>query len=224
MVSPPGPSPWIKTEEYSEQKYMEKARFERTRENWDYHLAQVEPLDLKPGMIVADVGAGAGNMAWAMATVVGATGRVIAIDINPLAIKVMRHRLKTAPPPGGKVEVLHSHPWNVDISRTPHNGKVDRALLLGAHFFTSKASHDKGAVRSCLRSLYCALKPGGILAVIESADDPEVYYLNLFRRIGFELVRVVKDRVKEVGGASYFLFRRPPSSSGGCSNPRRSGS
>jgi len=219
VVSPPGPRPWLKTEEYSEQKYLEKARFELTQENWDFHLNKIRPLGVGPGMIVADVGAGAGNMAWSMATVVGATGRVIAIDINPLAVKVMRRRLKEAPPPQHNLEVLHSHPWNVDISRTAHNGKVDRALLLSAHFFASQASHDRGAVRSCLRSLYCAMKPGGVIAVIESANDPEAYYTDLFRRIGFELVRVVKDMEREVGSAHYLLFRRP-ASSGACANSR----
>jgi predicted methyltransferase len=44
-------------------------------------------LDLKPGMAVADIGAGTGFYAWRIAQRVGATGMVYAVDVQPEMIK-----------------------------------------------------------------------------------------------------------------------------------------
>src|SRR5262245_61745447 len=43
----------------------------------------LKALDIKPGSVVADVGAGVGYHAWRLAEIVGPAGRVIAEDIQP---------------------------------------------------------------------------------------------------------------------------------------------
>jgi ubiquinone/menaquinone biosynthesis C-methylase UbiE len=46
----------------------------------------VREADIKPGMYVLDFGCGVGGHAFAAAEFVGETGRVYALDINPLAV------------------------------------------------------------------------------------------------------------------------------------------
>src|SRR5690606_36065400 len=46
-------------------------------------------LGLKPGMTVADIGAGTGYHSWRMARMVGSTGRVLAVDIQPEMLSLL---------------------------------------------------------------------------------------------------------------------------------------
>lgn len=51
-------------------------------------------FDLKPGMIAADFGAGAGYFAIPMARTVGALGKIIAVDIQKRKLEIVRSRAK----------------------------------------------------------------------------------------------------------------------------------
>jgi len=50
-------------------------------------------LELKPGMTVADIGAGTGYYSWRMAQRVGASGTVYAVDIQPEMIKLLERQM-----------------------------------------------------------------------------------------------------------------------------------
>src|SRR5512139_2323617 len=54
----------------------------------------LDALDLQPGAIVSDVGAGSGYMTVRMSKHVGPTGRVYAVDIQPQMIDLLRARLE----------------------------------------------------------------------------------------------------------------------------------
>ncbi len=56
-------------------------------------------LDLKPGMTVADIGAGSGYYSWRMGERVGSGGTVYAVDIQPEMIKLLHARCRSAAPP-----------------------------------------------------------------------------------------------------------------------------
>jgi len=59
-------------------------RFEKEgREVYDQRNVIVDALGLKPGMVVADVGAGTGLFTRLIARQIGAEGRVYAVDISP---------------------------------------------------------------------------------------------------------------------------------------------
>ncbi len=53
-------------------------------------------LTLAPGMSVADVGAGRGEMTVALAAEIGPSGRVYATDIDPEALEQIRTRVAAA--------------------------------------------------------------------------------------------------------------------------------
>jgi ubiquinone/menaquinone biosynthesis C-methylase UbiE len=54
----------------------------------------IEALDLRPGMVVADIGAGSGYYASRMAKKVGPAGRIYATDIQPGMIAILERRIK----------------------------------------------------------------------------------------------------------------------------------
>jgi tRNA A58 N-methylase Trm61 len=53
------------------------------RDSWQQPDRVVESLALSPGAHVADLGAGGGYFTWRLATAVGGSGRVYAIDVDP---------------------------------------------------------------------------------------------------------------------------------------------
>src|SRR6185436_10221029 len=59
-----------------------------------YRTAIVGMLQLKPGMSVADIGAGSGFLARLMADAVGPSGRVIATELDPKLVDHMNARAK----------------------------------------------------------------------------------------------------------------------------------
>src|SRR5882757_613935 len=102
-------------------KYETKKDFDRTGINKFYHNRQIahvmgwqgaswlerpervkeeepakliEALAVKPGMIIADVGAGSGYHAFLMSPLVGDKGKVIASDIQPEMLKMIEDKAK----------------------------------------------------------------------------------------------------------------------------------
>src|SRR4029077_6684123 len=60
------------------------------REEEEHSDAAVEALGLKPGMMVADVGAGTGYMSIKMARKIAPTGKVYANDIQPEMLQLLQ--------------------------------------------------------------------------------------------------------------------------------------
>src|SRR5690606_1047026 len=59
------------------------------REQEEKPRAVMELLALKPGEVVADIGAGSGYYTRRMAQAVGQTGRVYAVDIQPEMLQIL---------------------------------------------------------------------------------------------------------------------------------------
>jgi ubiquinone/menaquinone biosynthesis C-methylase UbiE len=142
-----GGAPWL---ERAEREDEEKPRL------------AVRLLNLRPGMVVADVGAGSGYYSELMSKAVGATGKVYACDIQPGMIQLLKQRVARAKL--GNVEPILSAE---DDPRLPE-GAVDLILLVDVY-------HEFDKPQEMLRRLRKALKPGGQLVLLEfRKEDPKV--------------------------------------------------
>ncbi len=111
-------------------------------------------LGVRPGMVVADVGAGHGEMTVVMARLVGPRGRVYSTDIDPHALYKIRAAIKSAGL--DNVTVLRATANNTKL---PENCCDVIFLSRVYHHLTDPVDTD--------RSLCRALRPGGSLAVLD---------------------------------------------------------
>ena len=66
---------------------------ERTeRETEEQPQLVIDALEIKPGQTIADLGAGSGYYSFRIAPLVGPTGKVLAIDIEPTMLEVIAQR------------------------------------------------------------------------------------------------------------------------------------
>src|SRR4051812_13072805 len=146
----------------------------------------VAACDLKPGMVVADVGAGTGLYSRLFARAVGPDGQVYAVDIAP---KFLEHVRKTAREAGLKnVTPVLCNPDSADL---PANS-VDLVFVCDTY-------HHFEFPERTLASLYRALKPGGRLIVVDFIRIPgqsREWVLNHVR-VGQEVVE------KEIAAAGF---------------------
>src|ERR1700734_4229253 len=111
-------------------------------------------LQLKPGSTVADIGAGSGWFSVRAARRVGASGRVIAEDINAKAITYIQQRAQ------------REHLANiVPVLGTPDDPKLTPNSL--AHALMLKVYHEIAHPPLVLANLRAALKPGARFGIID---------------------------------------------------------
>ena len=134
----------------------------REREEEEHPAQVLDALDLRPGEIVADLGAGSGYFTFRMAPKVGETGKVLAVEIQEAMLNTLRSRasaLKAA-----NVEVVQG------TEADPHlpAGGVDLVLVVDVYHELSYPFEVMTKVRE-------ALKPGGRVVFVEyRKEDPEV--------------------------------------------------
>jgi precorrin-6B methylase 2 len=135
-------------------------RPEREKEEQSSKLLKM--LELKPGQVVADVGAGSGYHTFRMAERVGPDGKVYAVDIQKQMLDIIRARMKRQ-----KVTNVEPVQGTETDPKLPANA-VDLILLVDVyHEFSFPYEMTEGMVR--------ALKPGGRLVFVEfRLEDPEV--------------------------------------------------
>jgi SAM-dependent methyltransferase len=131
----------------------EREREERT----DLLLAE---LALRPGMAVADIGAGTGYIARRMAAQVGPGGVVYAVDVQPEMIRLLKSL-------AAGLAQIKPVLGAVDDVRLPA-ASVDLAIMVDVY-------HELEFPREVLGSMLRALKPGGRVVFVEyRAEDPRV--------------------------------------------------
>ncbi len=119
-------------------------------------------LELKPGMTVADIGAGTGYYSWRLAQRVGAGGTVYAVDIQPEMIKLLERQMTRR----GAANVKPLLGTASDPKLPP--GSLDLALMVDVY-------HELEYPYEMLAAIVRALKPGGRLVFVEfRGNDPAV--------------------------------------------------
>jgi ubiquinone/menaquinone biosynthesis C-methylase UbiE len=124
------------------------------RENYAHRHEIVAALELKPGMAVADVGAGTGLFTRLIAEKVGPSGKVYAVDIAQAFLDHIAADAKQR----GQGQVV-----TVLGSQDATNLAADSVDLV----FLSDVYHHLEKPEKTLASIRRALKPGGRLVVIE---------------------------------------------------------
>ncbi len=122
----------------------------------------VSLLKIRPGMMVADIGAGVGYYSLRFAAKVGPKGRVFATDLQPEMLRLLRIRLEKE-----KVENVEPVLGTETESKLPDES-IDMAVLVDVY-------HEFSEPRMMLASIRRALKPNGRLVLLEfRKEDPNV--------------------------------------------------
>jgi ubiquinone/menaquinone biosynthesis C-methylase UbiE len=135
-------------------------RPERVKEEEPAKL--LKALGLKPGMVVADVGAGSGYHTFPTARLVGPRGKVLAVDIQKEMLDIIRWRMR-------KYGVANVEPVR-GTEKDPKlpAGGVDLVLMVDVY-------HEFSYPYEMTRAVVEALKPGGRVVFVEfRLEDPKV--------------------------------------------------
>ena len=124
------------------------------REREEAPSKAIAALEIKPGQVVADVGAGSGYYTVRLAERVGPSGKVFATDIQPQMVTLLRQRVDRDRL--GQVEVVQATETD---PRLP-SGQLDLIVMVDVY-------HELSRPQEVLRQLRAALKPDGRLVLIE---------------------------------------------------------
>lgn len=127
-----------------------------------------ENLELTDSSVVADVGAGEGELTVALAEYIGETGRIYSTELGEDAIEELRAAIEEAELTNTTVTVREGHPMRTNLPEGCCDALVMRRVY---HHIDEPAPWNE--------SLYRTLRPGGRLAIIDflpwggtEAEDP----------------------------------------------------
>jgi SAM-dependent methyltransferase len=130
-------------------------------EDWEKRLNERQPpeaimdgIDLRPGMVVGEIGAGSGRMTMWLAQRVGPEGKIYANDIDQDALDKLRRRCERDDVQNVKIIL-----GEVKDPRLPE-GALDLLFLINVY-------HHADDPVALLRNARASLAPGGLLAIVE---------------------------------------------------------
>ncbi|MEX1230298.1 MAG: class I SAM-dependent methyltransferase [Planctomycetaceae bacterium] len=143
--------------------YEGAAWLERTeREEEERLTLLMKALDLQPGQIVADIGAGSGVITLLMAERVGPEGQIIAVDVQQKMLDLLKRKLKQF----GIKNVKLVKGTKKSPKLEPES--IDLAIMVDVY-------HEFEFPYEMLLEISKALKPGGGVAFVEyRLEDPTV--------------------------------------------------
>lgn len=139
------------------------------REDEEAPSKAIDALELKPGMVVADIGAGSGYYSVRIAKRVGPTGRVFATDIQQGMIDILNRRRAA-----DRLENLTTVLGGVDDPKLPPRS-LDLAIMVDVY-------HELQAPQVFLQRLRECFKPDGRLVLLEfRKEDPQIPILEVHK-------------------------------------------
>ena len=122
----------------------------------------LKALALKPGMTVADIGAGTGYLSRRMASEVAPDGKVLAVDVQPEMVRMLKRLAQQK----GLSNIVPSLGTETDVKLPA--ASVDLAIMVDVY-------HELAYPFEVMQSILRSLKPGGQLVFIEyRAEDANV--------------------------------------------------
>jgi ubiquinone/menaquinone biosynthesis C-methylase UbiE len=132
-------------------------------------------LPLKPGMVVADVGAGSGYFTFPIAEKVGPKGTVYAVDVQKEMLAIIRRKMKAK-----KTNNVEPVLGTITDPKLP-SGKVDLILMVDVYH---EFSHPYEMTQAMIRSL----KVGGLLVFVEYKLEDEDVPIKLVHKMSVKQV------------------------------------
>lgn len=179
---------------------------ERQEREMEENTSQlIKNLNIKPGMTLADIGAGSGYHSALLSKKVG-NGKVFAVDIEPEMINYLNNRIKLEKLTG-IVPVL-SKETNVSL---PEN-TIDLVLIADGY-------HEFSYPYEMAVSILKALKPGGKLVLVEfRAEDDTVPIKDIHKMTEEQAVKELKvagftfeKNIKNLPWQHCMIFIKPAS-------------
>ena len=129
----------------------------------------IKALDLRAGSIVAEIGAGDGELTVSIAQIVGDTGRVFANELNADKVQALRGKMQK----GGlaNVTVVAGRPNDTNLPDQCCDAVFMRDVY---HHFSDPVAMNAGMMK--------ALRPGGKLVVLEFGPPPGAESADVARR------------------------------------------
>ncbi len=136
---------------------------ERPEREAEESISKLIPaLNLKPGMVVADIGAGSGVITLMMADKVGDEGKIVAVDIQQEMLNRLARKLKVQ-----KIDNVELVKGTEKSPRLPADS-IDLALMVDVY-------HEFEFPHEMMLEISKAMKPGGRVVFVEyRKEDPNV--------------------------------------------------
>jgi ubiquinone/menaquinone biosynthesis C-methylase UbiE len=139
------------------------------REDEEAPSKALDALELKSGMVVADIGAGSGYYSTRLAKRVGASGRVYATDIQQGMIDILNRRIAAE-----KLDNITTVLGGVDDPKLPPHS-LDLAIMVDVY-------HELQSPQVFLQRLRECFKPDGRLVLLEfRKEDPQIPILEVHK-------------------------------------------
>ncbi|HSH92955.1 MAG TPA: class I SAM-dependent methyltransferase, partial [Roseimicrobium sp.] len=122
----------------------------------------LDAIKLKPGDVVADIGAGTGYFSWRMAQKVGDTGKILAVEIEQVSLDEIAANMAKR-----KVTNVKGILGTITDPKLPP-ASVDLVIMVDVY-------HEFDHPFEMMENICKALKPGGRVVFVEyRAEDPNV--------------------------------------------------
>lgn len=131
-----------------------------SREREEDGATMIKQLKVQPGQTICDMGCGNGYHTLKLAKLVGPTGKVLAVDIQPEMLTLLREAAKQA-------EITNVKPILGSLT-DPHlpAGSVDLVLCVDVY-------HEFSHPEQMLRAIRKSLRPKGRLVLVEFREEDE---------------------------------------------------
>ena len=162
--------------------YQGAAWLERSeREEEERLTLLMKALDLQPGQVVADIGAGSGVITLLMAELVGPEGQIIAVDVQQKMLDLLKKKLR-------KFDIK-----NVKLVKGTNTSpklepeSIDLDIMVDVY-------HEFEFPYEMMLELSKALKPGGAIAFVEYRMEDPTVPIKLVHKMSVEQVKLEAEQ------------------------------